>query len=438
MIRDALDRAKAADARHSIFRELLEEPPSAEPAFVFSASDNLVTADLGTCGGSRILEGHRPVFDATAVARMREAGGSLIGKTNLDEFGFGHFSVDSGYSVPLNPFDAERSCGGPCGGAACAAASLDGHVALAAGGSLSGPASFCGVYGLTPTYGRVSRHGVLDCGSSSDRVGLLALDPGRLSECLPVIAGRDPRDPTSCVQPAPETEGRIGSIAVPEDATAGVDAEVRTAFEAALEMLASMGFEIATVATPSLAYAPAAHRVLVVAEASTNVAKYVGMRYGRQDGDLSMGFDDYFTHFRSEYFGDEAKLMTILGTYCRMEGNRDRYYAKALKVRAQTIGMYKELFETYDAVLTPSMPSVPPRFDAIAGMTAAEKHGYGRLTAGPSLAGLPHLSVPCGYGGTGLPVGMQFAAAHWNEGMLLRMAADWDSAFEVRRAEAVR
>ncbi len=424
----------AAGGRYAAFREHIGALPADAP--VFSVSDNMTTAGFGTFAGSRILEGHRPVFDAAAVERMEAAGGILIGKTNLDEFGSGCFSVSSGYGVPRNPFDAECSCGGPCGGAACAAALIGGQVSLAAGGSVGQAAGCCGVYGLTPTYGRVSRHGVIDSGSSSGGVGLMAADPRDIARCLPVISGRDPRDPASCVQPDLRPGGRLGSIAVPADATEGVSGAVRLAFASALELLESMGAEIVTVDVPALRYAHAAHQVLTAAEASTNVARYCGMRYGRQDGDLSLGFDDYFTGFRTEHFGEEAKLMTLLGTYLRLEGSRDRYYGKALEARSQVIDAYRELFGDHDAVASPSMLSAAPRFDEVAAMTASERQGHGRPGSGPALAGLPHLSVPCGYD-DGMPLGLQLAAAHWDEGLLLAAAEAWDDAFAVRTAEAV-
>jgi aspartyl-tRNA(Asn)/glutamyl-tRNA(Gln) amidotransferase subunit A len=369
---------------------------------------------------------------------MRTAGGKLAGKTNVDEFGFGSFCTNSSFGIPKNPFDLKRSCGGPSGGSACAAAVIEDHVSLgaSAGSSVCCPASFCGIYGLAPTYGRVSRYGVIDCAGSLDRVGLLSADPKKLAEFLPVISGKDQRDPTSCAQPVLELKGKkIRSVAVPDEALTGVSKDVLSGFGSSLDVLKGMGIEVNTIKMPSLKYGIAALHALAAAETSTFLASFVGMRYGQQEGDLSLKFDDYFTSIRSEYFGDEAKRMILLGTYARMAGQRDRYYIKALKVRQSIISSYKKILADHDAVLTPTMPYVSPGFDEISVMTPAEMYDAGRLTAPSELAGMPHLSVPCGYDGNGMPIGMNIVTDHWMEDQLITFANEWDSAFEVRRPE---
>lgn len=275
---DFLERLKRLNEKYVIFSELIEELPS-NPSFEFhfSAKDNLCTSDFQTRAGSRILEGYRPPFDATPVKRMRHAGGLLVGKTNMDEFGFGTFSTTSGFGVPRNPFDPERSCGGSSGGAAAAACLLDGHVALgvSTGGSISCPASFCGVVGLTPTYGRVSRYGLVDYGNSLDKVGMLARSSSTLKRYLPIIAGPDPMDPTSCSQPelALRSAG-IGSIAVPKEAMESIHSDVRYAFDEALDILKEgMSVKVEEISIPSLKFALPAYYVLATSEASTNLAR---------------------------------------------------------------------------------------------------------------------------------------------------------------------
>lgn len=435
---DAMRRISEINDRYSMFSTFDPDACADGSGFLFSAKDNLTSKDFETCCGSMILKGYRPAFDATAISRMKAAGGRLIGKTNMDEFGFGTFSTNSAFGVPKNPFDTRRSCGGSSGGSACAASVIDGHVSLgvSTGGSVCCPASFCGVYGITPTYGRVSRYGLIDYGNSLDKVGILSSDAGKLAEYLPVISGRDPMDPTSCVQPELSVEGgRIGSVAVPRESVAGISKDVLSAFEGSLERLKGMGVDVEYIDMPSLKYAMPAYYILATSEASTNLARYVGMRYGQQDGDLTLKFDDYFTYFRSKYFGDEAKRRILLGTYTRMAGFRDRYYAKALRVRLHVTESYKQVFKEFDSVLTPTMPFVSPRFDDISGMSPVESYKADYLTVPPNLTGMPHLSVPCGYDGDGMPIGMQFVTDHWNEDMLLTMAREWDGSFDVRRPE---
>ena len=405
--------------------------------FTFSAKDNLTSVDFESCAGSRILSGYRPPFDATPIKKMREAGGFLQGKTNMDEFGFGTFSANSGFGIPKNPYDLNRSCGGSSGGAACAAAVLDDHVALgvSTGGSIVCPASFCGVYGIAPSYGRVSRYGLIDYANSLDKVGVLSSKATDLGKYLRVIAGKDEHDPTSCVQPdMPEKDRPMKSVAVPKNAVEGISDKVMVHFEESLESLRSMGIDVEYVDMPILKYAMPAYYVIAASEASTNLARFCGMRYGQQDGDLSLGFDAYFTSFRSEYFGDEAKRRILLGTFTRMVGYADRYYNKALRVRESIIQEYKKVFANCDAVVTPTMPFISPRFDEIANMSALDVYKADFLTIPPNLTGMPHMSVPCGYS-DGMPVGLMFTSDHWNEDVLLSVAVEWEKGFEIKRPE---
>ena len=432
-----LSKLKSVNDKYGMFHAMTEKE-SVEGSFHFSAKDNLTSKDMETCSGSRILEGYRPAFDATAIAKMRAAGGELVGKTNMDEFGFGTFSANSGFEVPRNPFDTERACGGSSGGSACAAAVFEDHVSLgvSTGGSICCPASFCGVYGIAPTYGRVSRYGLIDYGNSLDKIGILSSKATDLRKYLGIIAGKDEKDPTSCVQPDFNPGYRkLSSVAVPKEGMEGLSKDVESAFRKSLETLESMGTEIEFVEMPSLKYAMPAYYVLATSEASTNLARYVGMRYGQQEGDLSLKFDDYFTSFRSEYFGDEAKRRILLGTFTRMVGFRDRYYAKALQVRKVVIDDYKRILATHDAVLAPTMPFTAPRFDDIANMSALDAYKADYLTIPANIAGTPHMSVPCGYGSDGMPIGMQFVADHWNEEILLSVAEDWEKVFESKKPE---
>ena len=437
-MRSTLETLERVNSKYLMFHAKTSDTDPGDARFLFSAKDNLTSKDMETCAGSRILEGYFPPFDATAIARMREAGGKLIGKTNMDEFGFGTFSTNSGLEVPRNPFDLERACGGSSGGSACAAAVFEDHPSLgvSTGGSICCPASFCGVYGIAPTYGRVSRYGLIDYGNSLDKIGVLSSKAGDLRRYINIIAGRDEKDPTSCVQPELKDErAPIRFVAVPKEGVEGLSKDVEAAFTNALDELRRMGIEVETVDMPSLKYAMPAYYVLATSEASTNLARYVGMRYGRQDGDLSLKFDDYFSDVRSRYFGDEAKRRILLGTFTRMAGYSDRYYSKARQVREVVIDDYKRVLRDHDAVLAPTMPFTAPRFDDISKMSALDSYKADYLTVPANLAGVPHLNVPCGYDGDGMPIGMQFVADHWNENALFTMAEDWEKEFDLRRPE---
>lgn len=433
------DGLRALDEKYLVFAERLEDPLAFEHGkFHFSAKDNLCARDYQARAGSRILKGYRPPFDATPIRKLREIGGLLIGKTNMDEFGFGTFSTNSGFGVPRNPFDPERSCGGSSGGAAAAACLIPDHIALgvSTGGSISCPASFCGVVGLTPTYGRVSRWGLIDYGNSLDKVGLLTRTARDLERYLPVISGPDPKDPTSRPQPVLDMRGDVATVAVPAEALAGLSPEVAASFGEAVKELGRNGVKVKEVKMPSLRFAIPAYYILATSEASTNLARYCGMRFGVMNQEFDQGFNDFFSQTRSEDFGPEAKRRILLGTFSRMVGFRNRYYIKALQVRQLIIREYRRVFEDCDVVLTPTMPFTAPRFDEIARMRPLEMYQADFLTVPPNLAGMPHLSLPCGYS-RGMPIGMQAVAPQWAEGPLVSFARFWEEEFHYRFPEVV-
>lgn len=423
--------------KYRMFRTLTGGEKTGNHKFIFSAEDCFAAEGTETCCGSRILEGYRPPFDATSVSGMKEAGGLLIGKTNMDEFGLGNFSVNSAFGVPKNPYDPNRTCGGSAGGAACAAALIDGQISIgvSSGGSVCLPASFCGVYGFVPTYGRISRYGTIGCSSSLDKVGVFSADASDLRKYVTIMSGKDAKDPASCIQPELK-DGTVRKIAVPEDADRGVSPAVKKAFSESTEKLKDMGITVERIEMPFAEYAVPACHVIVAAEASASLACYCGMRYGRQDGDLTLKFDDYFTSFRSEYFGEETKRTILLGTLTGMSGYRERYYTKAKMVRQNVIDGYRSVFEKYDAILTPTVPFVPPEFGKISETTPTETYRAETFACPPDLAGIPHMSVPCGYDGDGMPIGVQFASAHWNEDALFSLAEEWKKNFDMIKPEA--
>jgi aspartyl-tRNA(Asn)/glutamyl-tRNA(Gln) amidotransferase subunit A len=434
------EKLTALNEKYRPFAEIaqdLKEMSEYPPKFHFSAKDNICAIGFQARAGSKILEGYRPPFDATAVQKMREANGILIGKTNMDEFGFGTFCTNSAFGIPLNPHDTERTCGGSSGGSAAITALLDKHVALAesTGGSISCPASFCGVVGFTPTYGRVSRYGLIDYANSLDKIGLVTRSASDLRRFLPIISGPDKRDPTSCVQPLLRLDGPpVKRIAVPEEALQNLDPAVLRSFESALDKLNGMGIEVRRVSMPSLGYALAAYYVLATSEASTNLARYKGMLFGVRGGQIDQSFNDYFSEVRSANFGKEAKRRVLLGTYTRMVGFRDRYYLKALAVRQLIIKEYQGLMEKDDLIITPTMPFIAPRFTEIAKMKPLEVYQADFLTVPPNLTGMPHISLPCGYHDS-MPIGMQLVAPHWEEGRLLNVAERWCNDFKIRFPE---
>ena len=403
----------------------------------FSVSDDITAKPFQATAGSRILEGHYPVFDASVVSRMKNL--TLIGKTNMDEFGLGMFSV-TGTGVPKNPFDAGRSCGGSCGGAACAASVIDGHVALgtSAGGSISSPAAFCGVFGLTPTQGRVSRHGQIDTVSSMGPIGILAANSASLKKYLPVISGKDKRDPVTSAQPELVIgKKKLRSAAVPKGITDNASAAVRKAFDDSVKTLKGASVDIEYVDMPLLKYAMPAHYVLCATEAATNLAQYCGMRCGRQDGDLSLPFNDYFVSFRTKYLGTEAKIRTVMGTHMITGENRRTMYLRALGVRKLVTDEFKSVLKSHDTVLTPTMPFIAPKFDDVKKMSSADSYTASRFAAPPVFCGFPCVSVPCGYS-DGMPIGMQFVSDHWCEDVLISAAETCERAFKIKAPEALR
>ena len=437
-IQEVLSRLKETNDRYGMFRILADDLSAGDAGFLFSADDNLTSIDMETCAGSRILEGYHPAFDAAAIAKLRAAGGKLVGKSNMDEFGFGTFGVNSAYGIPRNPFDTSRVCGGASSGSACAAAVFEDMVSLgvSTGGSVSNTASFCGVFGMTPTYGRVSRNGVIDHGASMDRVGLLSAKAPALREYLKIIAGKDEKEITSCVQPEFRDEhAGVKSVAVPKESLRGLSKEIEKSFRSALNLLKDNGVNVDLVDMPILNYTTAAYYELSASEACTNLARFVGMRYGKQDGDLSQTFDEYFTSMRTPYFGDEAKRRILLGTFLKMGDGRVRF-GKACQVRQLLIDAYKDILKDHDAVLTPSMPTVAPTIDQAKAMSAMDCYSADFLTAPACIAGMPCVSVPCGYS-DGMPVGMQFVADHWNDHVVLSAAEDWEKLFDVKRPEVI-
>lgn len=399
-----------------------------------SVKDNICTKGLTSTAGSKILHNYVPPFDATAVARIKKEGWQIIGKTSMDEFGFGGFSVNVGvgFNIPKNPFDLERSAGGSSGGAGAITAALDfPHIALAesTGGSISAPASFCEVVGLTPTYGLVSRYGLIDYANSLDKIGCIGKSIYDCSLLLSAIAGHDERDSTSLQEKKNDytkycDEKKKMKIAVPKEYFQNISAEVEKEVWKAIKLLEKEGYSYEEVSLPNTKYAVSAYYIIAMSEASTNLAKYCGMRYGLAKP-LEGNFNEYFSAVRAEGFGAEAKRRIILGTYARMAGYREAFYMKALKIRTLIINDYKKVFGKFDVIASPVMPMLPPKFSELEKLTPIEHYQADILTNPPNLVGIPHISVPCGFA-KGLPVGLRFLADHLQEGKIISLASQYE------------
>ncbi len=397
-----------------------------------SVKDSICVKDVESTAGSRILRGYRPLFNATVIEKVINEGGIIIGKTSQDEFGFGSFSVNvgMGFKISKNPIDKERSCGGSSGGAAGIAKKAEfPHIALgeSTGGSIAAPSSFCDVFGLCPTYGRNSRYGLIDFGNSLDKIGPIGKTCYETALLQEVIAGHDLHDSTSLnaqvddytnLLEQPVKGMKIGIIK--EAFGEGVAKEVEKKVYSGIEVLQDEGAKAEEVSLElPIKYGIATYYMIAASEASTNLAKYCGMRYGAAEK-LEGSFNDYFTKVRSANFGDEAKRRVIMGTFARMSGFRDAYYIKAMKVRTLITNEYKKAFKKFDALVSPAVPILPPKFSEIEKLTPLQNYMADIMLVSPNICGLPHLSVPVGYE-KNLPVGMLLTGDHLQEGKLLQL-----------------
>jgi aspartyl-tRNA(Asn)/glutamyl-tRNA(Gln) amidotransferase subunit A len=394
-----------------------------------SVKDCICCKGMEATAGSKILEGYVPPFDATVISKIKERGGAIIGKTAQDEFGFGTFSVNCAYGVPKNPWDPERACGGSSGGAGGLTAALDyPHVALAesTGGSISCPASFCGVVGLTPTYGLVSRYGLIDYANSLDKIGPIGRSVFDVALMLSIIAGYDERDQTTLSEKKKDYTESLKKdvkrmvVGVPKEYFQNVDERVKEKVWDAINLLESLGVKYKKMSLKYTEPALYSYYIIAMAEASTNLAKFCGMRYGLHK-ELEGNFNQYFSSVRKDGFGEEAKRRIMLGTYARMAGYRDQYYLKALKVRTLVIQEFKKAFKKFDAIVGPTMPLIAPKFSEIEKLTPLEVYQMDALTVPANLAGIPQISVPCGFV-DGMPVGLHILGDHLQEEKILRIA----------------
>ena len=382
---------------------------------------------LPTTCGSKILRGFNPPYEATVIQRLRAAGAVILGKLNMDEFAMGSSNENSSFHPVRNPWDLSRVPGGSSGGSAAAVAAGFAPLALGSdtGGSIRQPAAFCGVVGLKPTYGRVSRYGLVAFASSLDQIGPLAGSCEDAAIALSVIAGQDERDATSSPRALDDYLGAMGAptrglrVGVPRDfLKSGIDEGVMAEFEKALAALKADGAEIVDVSLPNAPHAIATYYLVATAEASSNLARFDGVRYGLRSESSKTGLKDMYGETRDEGFGPEVKRRIVLGTFVLSSGYYDAYYVRAQRVRTLIRRDFETAFATCDVIATPTTPS--PAFK-LGEKTANPLEMYlaDVFTVPANLAGVPGVSVPCGYS-NGLPVGLQFVAPLFAEGAALR------------------
>jgi aspartyl-tRNA(Asn)/glutamyl-tRNA(Gln) amidotransferase subunit A len=422
----ALERAAAIDREPDRWRDA---PLAGVPIAI---KDNLSTRGVRTTASSRILEWYVPPYDATVVARLEAAGAVIVGKTNCDEFAMGSSNENSAFGPVKNPWALDRTPGGSSGGSAAAVAARMVPLALGSdtGGSIRQPAALCGVVGLKPTYGRVSRYGLLAFGSSLDQIGPIARSVDDAALALQVLAGADPADATSAAEPVPDYSAALSGdlrgarIGVPQSMLEqGVDADVSRALTAALDTLQARGATLVDVELPHAKHAIPVYYLVATAEASSNLARYDGVRYGFR-ADVKGGLRAMYARTREQGFGPEVKRRIMLGTYVLSAGYYEAYYLKAQQVRTLILRDYEQAFSGSAAVDVIAMPTSPTPAFRIGERVEDPLQMYlaDVFTVSANLAGLPAVSVPCGFTADRLPVGLQLTGRRFDEATLLRIA----------------
>ncbi|GAB4859707.1 hypothetical protein Ancab_011186 [Ancistrocladus abbreviatus] len=413
---------------------------------LIGVKDNICTADMPSTAGSRILDGYRPPFDATAVRRVRESGGIVVGKTNLDEFGMGSTTEASGFQVTANPWDESCVPGGSSGGSAAAVSARQCVVSLGSdtGGSVRQPASFCGVVGLKPTYGRVSRYGLMAYASSLDVIGCFSSSVADAGMLLRAISGHDKLDATSSKQAVPDFTSQIISEkffeskplkglrvgVIRETLEDGVDRNVISSIHAAVSHLEDLGCCVAEVSMPSFSLGLPAYYILASSESSSNLSRYDGIRYGNQvsAGELSSLYGDS----RAKGLGDEVKMRILMGTYALSAGYYDAYYKRAQQVRTLVQKSFKTALDENDILISPAAPSVAYKIGEKKNDPLAMYAGD-IMTVNVNLAGLPALVLPCGFiegAPACLPVGLQMISSAFDEAKLLKVGHVFEQTLE--------
>ena len=406
-----------------------ERPLSGVPLAI---KDNIMTAGLETTCSSRMLKGYIPPYDATVIARLKDAGAIILGKTNCDEFAMGSSTENSAFQQTRNPWNADHAPGGSSGGSAAAVASGFAFGALGSdtGGSVRQPAAFCGVIGMKPTYGRVSRYGLVAFGSSLDCIGTITRSTNDAALLLKIIAGQDPRVSTSSGQEVPDYISLINNqsgklrIGLPREYFgAGLDPEIGSNLESSLKTIEQQGkIELISISLPHTEYAIAAYYVIATAEASSNLSRFDGVRYGYRSRQNTL--HEMYSHSRAESFGAEVKRRIMLGTFALTTGYYDAYYMQASKIRSFIAEDFRQAFSQVDLICTPTSPApafkMGERINDPLSMYLSDVY-----TVTMNLAGLPAISVPAGLHSSGLPIGLQIVGNYMDEAQVFSFASSY-------------
>ena len=426
----ALKHAEAAD-------EMLKSGKPVSPlcGIPMAVKDNIVTKDIKTTCGSKMLENFIPPYNATAVERLLDLGAVMLGKTNMDEFGMGSTTENSAFKITKNPSSLDRTPGGSSGGSAAAVAAGLCAYALGSdtGGSVRQPAAFCGVVGFKPTYGRISRYGLIEFASSLDTIGIITRDVYSNAAVYDAISGTDPLDMSCSTNGFEPISGTLREysvngmkIGIPREFfTSALSPEVKAAVLNAAHEFEKMGAELCDISLPSLEDALSAYYVISSAEASSNLARYDGIRYGHRSDDVS-SIEELYKNSRSESFGDEVKRRIMLGTFALSSGHYDEYYKKATAVRSKIKQEFKDIFEKCDVLLSPTAPTTAYKLGAFSN-SPKDMYSGDIYTVPVNLAGLPAISIPCGKDSRGLPIGLQIIGREFDESTVFRTAAAYES-----------
>jgi aspartyl-tRNA(Asn)/glutamyl-tRNA(Gln) amidotransferase subunit A len=431
----AMAQAKQAD------QAILDDRCSALTGIPIGIKDLICTKGMQTTCGSKIIENFIPPYDATVIQKLKHAGAVIVGKLNMDEFAMGSSTENSGIKNTRNPWDLSRVPGGSSGGSAAAVAAdmCLGALGSDTGGSIRQPASLCGVVGMKPTYGRVSRYGLVAFASSLDQIGPLTKDVTDCAILLHTIAGYDAADSTSVALDVPDytaflEKGLDGiTVGIPKEysASAGMNSEVLNAVNHAVQVIENLGAQKIEVSLPHTDYAIAAYYVIAPSEASSNLARYDGVKYGVRDKAQS-DLISMYRNTRSRGFGPEVQRRIIIGTYCLSAGYYDAYYGKASQVRTLIMQDFKEAFERCDVMLCPVAPTpafkIGEKVDDPLTMYLSDI-----FTISANLAGIPGMSVPCGFTKGGLPIGLQLMAKHFDEETLFKVAYNFEQATDFHK-----
>ncbi|HVE72703.1 MAG TPA: Asp-tRNA(Asn)/Glu-tRNA(Gln) amidotransferase subunit GatA [Thermoanaerobaculia bacterium] len=433
---------RAIDERDGALHAFLHvDRDAAEGALPMAIKDNIVTTGTPTTCASHILRDFVSPFDATAVTRLRANGAAIVGKANLDEFAMGSSTEHSAFGVTRNPWDLERVAGGSSGGSAAAVAARMVPVALGSetGGSVRQPAAFCGVVGLKPTYGRVSRWGLVAFASGLDQIGVVTKTTRDCAEVLGIIAGHDPLDSTSSTHPVDDYAADLDKgvkgmrFGVVREALEHLEGEVRANFDAAVDVLRRGGAIVEEVSVPSIGYAIAIYYIVANAEASANLSRFDGIRYGHRS-ERARTLDEVYFDSRGEGFGPEVKRRIMLGTFALSSGYYDAYYGRAQAVRAKMRHDFARAFERCDFLITPTTPEAPFRIGEKS-EDPLSMYLSDIFTAPANLVGIPALAVPSGFDLRGLPLSLQIMGRHFEERAIFRAAAFYEAETQYWKAQ---